>query len=312
MAEYPDLTPPGQDPNLVITPPEVDNKLVLVPPPTTTVNALSPYVPGIAYGNYVGGLESGGDPNAKNPKSSATGFGQFTKGTWLDLIKRTRPDIAQGKTDDQLLELRKDPTLSRAMIIEYGKQNAPLLTKEGIPVNDQNLRLMHLGPGNALPILKASPDTVVDTLLSKDVLEANPTWKGMTAQQWIAANTKGGGGGGGAPASPGQPAVPAPPANALAFPPSADPLAQLDAKKAEAEARAVEQKKQTMLAMAFSNFAGGFRPVSYDPWKLAIPPDHTSPRGFVPVGDQSVRPMQILGRVGSAADQYFTAGARGT
>src|SRR5690606_13525541 len=34
------------------------------------------------------GLESGGRADAKNPNSSATGAAQFTKGTWLDVLKR--------------------------------------------------------------------------------------------------------------------------------------------------------------------------------------------------------------------------------
>jgi len=44
------------------------------------------------------GAESGGDPNAKNPNSSATGAGQFISSTWLDTIKAARPDLAQGKS----------------------------------------------------------------------------------------------------------------------------------------------------------------------------------------------------------------------
>jgi hypothetical protein len=33
------------------------------------------------------GVESGGDPNAKNKRSSATGLGQFLDETWLDMIR---------------------------------------------------------------------------------------------------------------------------------------------------------------------------------------------------------------------------------
>src|SRR6516162_8935329 len=40
------------------------------------------------------GVESDGDPNAKNKRSSATGLGQFLDETWLDMIRAHRPDLA--------------------------------------------------------------------------------------------------------------------------------------------------------------------------------------------------------------------------
>ena len=42
------------------------------------------------------GIESDGDPNAKNKRSSATGLGQFLDETWLDMIRAYRPDLAKG------------------------------------------------------------------------------------------------------------------------------------------------------------------------------------------------------------------------
>ena len=64
-----------------------------------------------------------GDPTAKNPLSSATGDGQFIKGTWLDLIKNTRPDLAAGKSDDEILALRNDSKLSQEMTARYAANN---------------------------------------------------------------------------------------------------------------------------------------------------------------------------------------------
>src|SRR5215475_1353959 len=37
------------------------------------------------------GVETNGDPNAKNKRSSATGLGQFLDETWLDISARTDP-----------------------------------------------------------------------------------------------------------------------------------------------------------------------------------------------------------------------------
>src|SRR6516162_1987387 len=41
------------------------------------------------------GVESDGDPNATNKRSSATGLGQFLDETWLDMIRAHRPDLAR-------------------------------------------------------------------------------------------------------------------------------------------------------------------------------------------------------------------------
>ena len=49
------------------------------------------------------GVESGGDPNAKNKRSSATGLGQFLDETWLDMIRAHRPDLARGRSQDEIL-----------------------------------------------------------------------------------------------------------------------------------------------------------------------------------------------------------------
>jgi hypothetical protein len=47
-------------------------------------------------------VESNGDPNAKNKRSSATGLGQFLDETWLDLIRTHRPDLAKGRSAGEL------------------------------------------------------------------------------------------------------------------------------------------------------------------------------------------------------------------
>ena len=41
-------------------------------------------------------VESGGDSNARNKRSSATGAGQFLDETWMEMIGTCRPDLVQG------------------------------------------------------------------------------------------------------------------------------------------------------------------------------------------------------------------------
>jgi len=45
--------------------------------------------------------ESGGVASAKNPLSSATGLHQFTKGTWMNMVEKYRPDLLEGRTRNE-------------------------------------------------------------------------------------------------------------------------------------------------------------------------------------------------------------------
>jgi hypothetical protein len=129
------------------------------------------------------GVESGGNPNATNPNSSATGLGQFISSTWLDTIKATRPDLAQGKSDAELLALRNDPQLSREMTEAYANQNQAILTKNGLPVTPGSTYLAHFaGPGGAVKVLQADPNAPVESVLGADAVKANPFLRGMTVQ----------------------------------------------------------------------------------------------------------------------------------
>jgi hypothetical protein len=121
------------------------------------------------------GNERGATPDARNPNSSATGDGQFIDSTWLDQVKRNRPDLAAGKSDADILALRKDPKLSREMVGRLADENATVLRGAGAPVNDGSLYLAHfLGAGDAIKVLKAPPGTPVRGLVSQASIEANP------------------------------------------------------------------------------------------------------------------------------------------
>ena len=74
-------------------------------------------------------VESSGDPNAKNKRSSATGLGQFLDETWLDMIRAHRPDLAKGRSQDEILELRRDAKIAREITARFTERNAEMLTE---------------------------------------------------------------------------------------------------------------------------------------------------------------------------------------
>ena len=120
------------------------------------------------------GVESGGDPNAKNPFSSATGSGQFINSTWLRLVKQYRPDLAADRSDREILELRSKFDLSFEMVDLYSQENARFLQAHFLPVTQGTVYLAHfLGPEGARQVLSAPQDTDISTILSSDVLSAN-------------------------------------------------------------------------------------------------------------------------------------------
>jgi hypothetical protein len=104
-------------------------------------------------------VESDGDPNAKSKRSSATGLGQFLDETWLDMIRVHRPDLAKGRTQADILELRRDPNIAREITARFTQQNAAMLRRRGLPVTPGTLYLAHFAGGaGAVAILSAAED----------------------------------------------------------------------------------------------------------------------------------------------------------
>lgn len=125
--------------------------------------------------------ESGGNPNATNPNSSATGAGQFINSTWLDTLAKHRPDLTG--TPEQLLALRSDPALSKDMTAAYAADNQAHLAKNGVPVTPGTTYLAHFaGPDGAVKVLHADPGASVASVLGPKAVAANPFLQGMTAQ----------------------------------------------------------------------------------------------------------------------------------
>jgi hypothetical protein len=101
-------------------------------------------------------VESNGNPNAKNKRSSATGLGQFLDETWLLLMRANRPDLVRERTEAEVLDLRRDPNVAREITARFTERNANVLKRRGLPVTPGTLYLAHFaGAAGAVAILSA-------------------------------------------------------------------------------------------------------------------------------------------------------------
>lgn len=144
------------------------------------------YTPG-GYDQFRIGLESGGNPNADNPNSSALGRDQFTSGTWLNTVSAAKPAWAQGMTQEQILAQRTNPQRSAEMEQVLRSQNASALQSAGLPQTNSNLYAMHhFGQGGGLKFAQASQNTPVDQIFPAEVIAANPYLRGKTKGEVLA------------------------------------------------------------------------------------------------------------------------------
>lgn len=129
------------------------------------------------------GVENGtGDRAAQNPNSTATGNAQFTDATWLQTAKTSLPDVTQGMSDAQILQLRNDPAFSTEMTVAYARQNGAQLATDHQPINGTTLALAHrFGATGASKILDAQPGDKMEDILPPSVIKANPELRGQTA-----------------------------------------------------------------------------------------------------------------------------------
>jgi hypothetical protein len=137
-------------------------------------------------------VESGGDSNAKNKRSSATGAGQFLDETWLESIRTHRPGLVQGRSEKEILELRRDPELTREIVTQLVELNATMLKKRALPVTPGTLYLAHFaGPAGAVALLSVSENADAAALMAsadasgrttrEKLVNANPFLKTFTA-----------------------------------------------------------------------------------------------------------------------------------
>lgn len=145
---------------------------------------------------YENGTGNPAQANASGPGGSATssavGDHQWTQETWMTSVQKYAPELLEGRTRQQVLDLRKDPDLSAAMF----DARAPELAQAAASAvpngqgTDAAVGLAHfLGAAGARTLINAPPDA-----LFKDVLpaaaRANPTYANMTTAQVAAQFAK--------------------------------------------------------------------------------------------------------------------------
>ncbi len=141
-------------------------------------------------GGKITSAESGGNPRAKNPLSSATGAGQFISSTWLSMLEKMKPGLIDKIGKEAALELRNDPVLSKQAVDAYAAENRDFLSRRGFEPTEGNLYLAHFaGAGGASSLLGADPSAKASDILGPQVLKANPFIKDMTVadiKNWAA------------------------------------------------------------------------------------------------------------------------------
>jgi len=115
-------------------------------------------------------VESGGNPAAKNPTSSATGLYQFTDSTWKGVVNQLGLKYN--------LEDRKDPKKADLVMREFTRLNESYIKPVvGRELNDADRHLGHfLGAGGARTFFKgynAEPNAPVSSVLSPGAIKAN-------------------------------------------------------------------------------------------------------------------------------------------
>jgi hypothetical protein len=111
--------------------------------------------------------ESKGDPNARNKRSSATGAAQFLEDTWLEAIRRHRRDLMKGRSDREVLGLRRDPQLTREIAVRLIEEYAAMLDRRGLPITPGSLYLAHFaGPARAVALLCGAENADAASLMA--------------------------------------------------------------------------------------------------------------------------------------------------
>lgn len=116
-------------------------------------------------------IESAGRVKAKAPTSSASGLFQFIDSTWLATVSKHKPELAVGRSRDEILALRFDPKCSIELGARFTEDNARIIGQGWQP---GDLYLAHFaGAGTAKALFRANPSYPSSFVFSQAAIAAN-------------------------------------------------------------------------------------------------------------------------------------------
>lgn len=127
-------------------------------------------------------IESGNNPLAKAPTSSASGLYQFIRATWIGEGGTWGPDMSKPFGG---LKPTADEQTARAKT--FTQKNAVALLRAGIPINKATLYAAHFfGAGMAAKVIGADTSTRADLIAGQAATDANPSiLRGKTVGQFL-------------------------------------------------------------------------------------------------------------------------------
>jgi DNA-binding transcriptional MerR regulator len=125
----------------------------------------------------------GAEGTGQNPQSSALGFGQFIRTTWINYFDRLFPDKAT-LTDDAKLAFRNVRTVAEAVIDRATEDYSKVLKSAGQQITAAGLYTVHvLGPTGAAKFLRAPATASTASVVGSDVVAKNRSLLGGTVAQ---------------------------------------------------------------------------------------------------------------------------------
>jgi hypothetical protein len=175
---------------------------------TSTITPAVAGTPGTPGGMTAADIrtESGGNPTAQNPLSTASGLSGMIDRTWVHTVRAHMPQVAQGKSDAEIAALKTTPTgaaMAPAVIAGLNSDNAAALQRAEIDPSPVNVKVAYgLGTGDGSRVITAHPDTPMSQLVSPLAMAENPTFAKMTAWDYMHSAQASLSGSGGTPGSP--------------------------------------------------------------------------------------------------------------
>lgn len=127
--------------------------------------------------------ESGGNDGAASGTSSASGRFGFIDGTWVAYYRKTFPNT--GLSDAAIIARKSNGQAQDRVMRTFTEENASWLQRAGQEATPGNLYVVHhMGTGGAGKIFGAAADVPLASILSADVMKANPHLRDMTAGEF--------------------------------------------------------------------------------------------------------------------------------